>query len=192
MSNIIYGIDYGNLIFSKRRELDQQAYSNYYNTVRGELLLFNEWYGTPHHIKYIQTHLRKIKLKKIMKAKILIEKEIKFVKVEVAVRYDDEDIPYDFPLRKGDVWSAKIDIDKGQIIGWPKGKSGQLAMKVCDQGTYTLFDENEEEVLKIEEDYVPNSLLPGKYGDYIDLKINEDGIITNWYKNPSIEDFLEN
>ena len=70
------------------------------------------------------------------------EVELKYVKLQVAVRYEDEDMANDFPHREGDIWSPTIDLDSGQIL------------------------------------------------DYIDFNINENGVITNWYSNPSIEDFI--
>ena len=128
-----------------------------------------------------------------MKAIIKVEKvvEIKYVKVEVAVRYDEEDIPNDFPLRNGDMWCAVIDIDNGIVMDWPKGEKGNLEMKICDEGSYYLLDENYKTILSIEEDYVPNKLLPGSYGDYLKLDIGENGVISNWYSIPSIEDFID-
>lgn len=42
----------------------------------------------------------------------------------------------------------------------------------------------------LENEYVPNGIVPGEYGDYIDLKINADGIITNWPKNPDCSKFF--
>lgn len=127
-----------------------------------------------------------------MKVIIKVKKEIDItqVKVDVAVRYDEEDIPKDFPFRTGDMWSAVIDIDKGQVIGWPIGQKGNLSMKVCDEGSYYLMDAEGNTILSIENDYVPNNLLPGKHGDYIDLHINENGIITNWYSEPDFSDFI--
>lgn len=127
-----------------------------------------------------------------MKAIIKVEKEveIKYVKIQVAVRYEEEDIPNDFPLRSGDMWNAIIDIDNGVIMDWPKGEKGNLEMKICDEGSYYLLDENYDTILSIEEDYVPNKLLPGSYGDYLKLHIGENGVISNWYSKPSIEDFL--
>ena len=127
-----------------------------------------------------------------MKTTIKVEKEveIKYVKVQVAVRYEEEDIPNDFPLRRGDRWNAIIDIDNGIVMDWPKGEKGNLEMKICDEGSYYLLDENYETILSIEEDYVPNKLLPGSYGDYLKLHIGENGVISNWYSKPSIEDFL--
>jgi hypothetical protein len=131
-----------------------------------------------------------------MKRVIVIQKEvdIKKVRVSVAVRYDEEDIPNDFPMRSGNMWNATIDIETGKILDWPQGKSGNLHMKVCDEGSYYLLDENDEEVLSIEGDYVPNGLIPGTYGDYIDLKIDSTGTITNWYSESkiSISDFEDN
>ena len=117
------------------------------------------------------------------------EVDIKWVQMDLAVRYDDEDIPYDFPLRKGDLWSAKVEIDTGKIEGWPQGKTGEMYMKVCDEGSYWLMDADGNVIDAIERDYVPNSLIPGEYGDYVELNIDENGIITNWLKHPSLEDF---
>lgn len=128
-----------------------------------------------------------------MKAIIKVEKEveIKYVKLQVAVRYDEEDMPSDFPHRKNDFWSPTIDVDNGQILEWEKGRSIDLHMKVCDDGSYYLLDGNKNLILSIEQDYVPNKLIPGEYGDYIIMNINENGIITNWKSNPSISDFTE-
>jgi len=126
-----------------------------------------------------------------MKAKIKVEKEvdIAMVKVDVAVRYGEEDIHSDFPLRRGDTWSAIINIDEGRVLDWPEGETGHLSMKVCDEGSYYLLDSAGNTVLSIEGGYVPNNLLPGRYGDYIDLHIGKNGFITNWYSKPSISDF---
>lgn len=72
-------IDYGDLIFSKRLELDKKAYAKYYNDYfdKSEFdegyasvmadgpLTFNSWYGSDLHKRYVQLFLRKQKLKKI-------------------------------------------------------------------------------------------------------------------------------
>jgi hypothetical protein len=118
------------------------------------------------------------------------EVEIKFVKVALAVRYDEEDMPNDFPLRSGDMWNATIEIDTGKILDWPAGKSGEFYMKVCDCGNYYLLDENKAVVASIEEDYVPNGVIPGEYGDYAEFKINESGIVKNWPKSPRLDAFF--
>lgn len=127
-----------------------------------------------------------------MKAKIKVEKEIeiKTVRIAVAVRYDEEDIPNDFPLRNGDMWTADVEIDTGQIQNWPQGRVEHLYMKVCDEGSYTLFGESGERVAELENEYVPRGLVPGQYGDYIDLVIDANGIITNWPKKPDLSEFF--
>ena len=65
------GIDYGGLIFSKRFEIDQKAYSKYYDDYfdNNELqtLTYNAWWGTELHKKYATPLLRKMKLEKIEK-----------------------------------------------------------------------------------------------------------------------------
>lgn len=126
-----------------------------------------------------------------MKATIKVKKEIeiKYVQLNVSVRYEDEDMPYDFPFRDNDMWNPLIDIDKGKIVDFEYHERWPLHMKVTDSGSYYLLDENKEVVLKIEDDYVPNSLIPGSYGDYIEINILPDGTIDNWYEKPSIKDF---
>ena len=119
------------------------------------------------------------------------EVEVASVEIDVPVRYDEEQISRDFPLRYGDSWRASIDIDSGQIKDWPAGKSGRLHLKVCDCGIYTLRAPDGSELAAIVENYVPNRLIPGSYGDDIDLIIDENGIVTNWPKEPSLEDFTE-
>lgn len=48
--------------------------------------------------------------------KIPTEIDIRYVRVHLPVRYEDEDMPYDFPFRNGDWWTAVIDIDSGKIL----------------------------------------------------------------------------
>lgn len=85
MGHIINGIDYGDLIFSKRLKIDQLAYTKYYNSFFMENieivddnliveiecidspLTYNQWYGTDLHRQYANMILRKKKLEKINK-----------------------------------------------------------------------------------------------------------------------------
>lgn len=130
-----------------------------------------------------------------MKANIKITKEVdlKIVRIVLPVRYEDEQIPYDFPCRIGDVWKANIEIDTGKIVEWEQGKTGDMKLKVVDEGSYTLIDSDNNDVLSIKEGYVPNQLLPptNGYGDYVHFIIDENGFITNWYKSPSVEQFYD-
>jgi len=129
-----------------------------------------------------------------MKAEILLptEVEISHIKMSLSVRYEEEDMPNNYPFRKGDMWNIVVNVDTGKIEGWPEGiEPRELYMKVCDEGTYTLLTPTGTEIVERENDYVPHSMVPGQYGDYIDFKIDEKGVITNWPKNPSVEDFFE-
>lgn len=120
-----------------------------------------------------------------------VEAVAKHLKMSVAVRYGDEDMPFDAPMREGDIWKAMIDLSEGRVLDWPMGQTLSFEdMKVCDQGTYILFDADNNEITRIE-GYVPNKLLPGKYGDYLSLDIDETGKITNWLDRPSLKDFME-
>lgn len=103
------------------------------------------------------------------------------IRLNVAVRYGEEDIPNDFPFRRGDVWNVTVDIDTGKIHDWPQGKTAKIYMKVCDQGNYYLLSAGNIELVSRENDYVP-SCIPGEYGDYIEFDIAEDGTVANWKK----------
>ena len=81
----------------------------------------------------------------------------------------------------------------GEIINFPKNIKINLNMKVTDEGIYKLLDENDEEIAMLYQEYVPDSYtIPGKYGDYIDFKI-ENGCIKNWYseKKRTYDEFFE-
>lgn len=123
--------------------------------------------------------------------KLDAEVEIKWVDIEVEVRYGDEDIPYDFPGRTGDTWKAKVDIDTGHIEGYPRGQPFDLHMKVVDAGSYAIRGKDDNLIAEIDGDYVPHGVVPGEYGDYLVLKIDNDGVITNWPKSPNISAFFE-
>lgn len=132
-----------------------------------------------------------------MKATITIEKEIdiKTVLVKAQVRYWEDAVINGVadekgiltPCREGNLWCPEIDIDTGVILNWPKDTTADIHFKVCDAGSYYLKDGYGNIVLQRENDYVPNDLIPGGYGDYIEMHIDGDGKIANW--NPSFDDF---
>lgn len=129
-----------------------------------------------------------------MKIKVPVPTEIEVsrVLIHLPVDYDEEDIPNNFPLRAGDVWEAKVDIDNGRIENWPADPQWRecfLNMKVRDGGTYTLLGPDGKVIACLKEEYVPHGLIPGEYGDYVKLKIN-DGVITNWPKKPRLDKFF--
>lgn len=107
------------------------------------------------------------------------EFDVSTVDIVVPVRYGDEDIPFDAPLRTGNVWRATVDVTTGIIANWPQGKVLDLHMKVCDEGSYFVRDYHHTVVYSREVDYVP-SWIPGEYGDYVVMKIDTTGHIEGW------------
>jgi hypothetical protein len=126
-----------------------------------------------------------------MKFKRMIETEIdvKYVKISVPVRYENEDIAFNAPLRDGNTWSAIVDIDTGQIIDWPQGQPLYLSMKVCDEGHYSLLDSEQNKIADHQCYYVPHCTVPGEYGDYIKLDIDTAGVIQNWKPDGTFSGF---
>lgn len=121
------------------------------------------------------------------------EVEITHVRIAAAVNYEEDEIPNDFPGRIHDVWHADINIDTGKIEGWPQGRVEDMFLTVKDSGSYYLIDANSQKGTPIasrENDYAPNDLIPGKYGDTIELKIDGNGIVTNWPKNPDVSQLI--
>lgn len=117
---------------------------------------------------------------------------VKFVSVRLPAK-DSDDFPSNFPLIHFvyDCWDATIDSTTGRILDWPDNFGARLlSYHVGDQGSYHLLDKNMNTIASIEHDYVPES-IPGKYGDYVNFIINEDGFITNWPKDPNFEHFFQ-
>lgn len=126
-----------------------------------------------------------------MKLSIPVIREVNatHIKCEMAVRYEEEDIPNDFPGRNGDQLTLLLEIDTRKVVGWPAGRTAEFSMKVCDQGRYTLLAG--DEVLAVrDESYVP-SCVPGSYGDYFNGVIDGNGVI-KWQPRQDyiIEDFF--
>ena len=131
-----------------------------------------------------------------MKTTIKIEKEvdIKKIKIDIAPRYiGDDDMPTDFPLltENKSAWIAVVGVDTGVIENWPQGEEREMHVKVCDAGSYHLIDESDNVIGSIINSYVPNGIVPGSYGDYVELKIDGTGKITNWPSSPDLSEFFE-
>lgn len=116
----------------------------------------------------------------------------KYIKAEAEVRYwedayvngvEDEDGSL-IPLREGNLWVPIIDLETGEVIGWPKGTTADIHYKVCDQGEYFFLDENFKKIAKYDSDYVPDRFFcfgeDRGYGDYMIMKINENGFIEDF------------
>jgi hypothetical protein len=117
------------------------------------------------------------------------EVEVKYLLAKCGVRYwedatvnEEEDEQGDLiPCRDGDYWCPLINIETGVIENWEKGKIADIHYKICDDGVYTLLDENKNEIKSIE-GYVPNTMCPKEngYGDYVIMDIDENGKISDW------------
>jgi len=135
-----------------------------------------------------------------VKIKTIKEVEVKYLKVDVGVRYwedatvnGQEDTNGDLiPFRKGDRWKILIDVETGIIKEWPTGTIADIHYKVCDDGIYKLLDE-EASILRWIEGYVPKifDLYRDSYGDYIIMKIDSTGMIKGWNNEASLDDFEE-
>lgn len=124
--------------------------------------------------------------------KITIQRpvEVEARTLSIVIPLDLDETPPNFPLNESGLWKARIDIDTGRIVNWPEDRPEKFEMheKVVDQGSYELLDENDKRLAFIS-DYVPNRVIPGEFGDYIEIEI-ENGAITNWRK-PTEEDLVD-
>lgn len=115
----------------------------------------------------------------------------KFIEVSAAVRYwedtyvngQEDSLGNLIPCSNGDLWEPVIDLENGQIQGWPHGTKADVHYKVCDQGQYWLLDGHMNRIAKWRGDYVPNDYLchgDNGFGDYMIFEVNEDGKIEKW------------
>lgn len=137
---------------------------------------------------------------KTMKFTFEIKKsvEVAFLQVSAGVRsWEDatvngqEDTEGNLiPCRNGDYWEPWIDVNTGQIMNWTQGIKADIHYKVCDDGKYTLQTITGT-AIKIKEGYVPDIMCPSGqgYGDYIIMKVDENGMIEQW--KPTLSGFSD-
>jgi hypothetical protein len=124
-----------------------------------------------------------------IKFKETVEKQVKYLKAEIGVRYwedadvngtEDEDGSL-IPCRVGDSWCPLIDLETGTICDWPEGTTASTHYKVCDAGVYHLLDA-EKNVVRSINGYVPKIMCPKEsgYGDYVIMDIDAAGKIGQW------------
>lgn len=133
-----------------------------------------------------------------MKLTLRIEKEfdVRFLAVAAGIRYAENVVMNgescnelsEIPLQDGGYWKCIIDVDAGIILNWPEGTTAKFYSKVCDDGTYSILDENKQPI-KTYQGYVPDCLAidDSGYGDYIIMTIDGTGKIKNW--EPSFGEF---
>lgn len=134
-----------------------------------------------------------------MKIKLKIEKEfeVKYLQAKCGARYwedsringvEDTEEGENIPCKEGDYWCPLIELETGKILNWEIGKTAEIYYKCCDDGFYSLLDE-EKTIVKQVEGYVPEIMCPVEngYGDYVIMNIDENGQIQNW--NPDFSYF---
>ena len=92
------------------------------------------------------------------------------------------------PCRVEDDWCPLIELATGKIRNWVPGTTADIHYKVCDDGSYALLDADQNVITKYD-GYVPALLWPegDGFGDYIIMKVDEDGMIANW--KPTFKEF---
>lgn len=78
-------------------------------------------------------------------------------------------------------WRPVIDLDKGQILNWPKDKEAKICYKVVDE-FYCILNDSNGDCVSEYNDYVPRCMQLDEegYGDYIYITIDSEGYIKNW------------
>lgn len=107
--------------------------------------------------------------------------------------WNEELYTNEYPLVSGGMWTGLINLQTRKLLNWKREYGNMfLQAKVRDEGTYFLLDKDQKPFCKLV-GYVPNGLIPDEYGfgDYVRLRINDDGFIENWLVNPNFSEFLE-
>ena len=133
-----------------------------------------------------------------MKIKIIKEVEVEacLIDVDAHVRYP-EDISFEHkngfwyecnadnpecPCIEDHQWRPIININTGKIINWDAPIKCHVFAKVCDEFKCKIKGLNGEDIITYE-GYVPSfmAIEDSGYGDYIDMIVEEDGTIKDWY-----------
>jgi hypothetical protein len=127
--------------------------------------------------------------------------DIVTMRIIIPIGYE-EDILNHFSIEKTDElsgynkktkeWTIDVDLKTATVRNWKKGVSGYFFDKIRDKGSYCLLD-SFDNVVKYKHHYVPNKAIPPKKGfdDYIELNIDANGKITNWYETPDFSAFKD-
>jgi len=127
-----------------------------------------------------------------MKLTVMQPTEIDVEYVQLTLPVGGSSMPIDFPLRDGDVWTALISIDDGQINDWPVVRHGgayRVVVPVAHDATCELLT-YDFKVLAESRGGVNYDLIPPFNNSYVLLNISSAGTITNWPDNPDVSDFF--
>lgn len=146
-------------------------------------------------------------------------KNVKYIRLVLPVRYEEEDMPNCMPFRNGNIFDITYDVKSGDIldfmkqvididgiIEWNSAENRVSAnmlednlifelndLKVTDEGKYYLLDKDLNVLYSLIEEYVPDRYsVDGEYGDYIHLHIDlKNGKILNIKKDATFQEFKE-
>ena len=127
-----------------------------------------------------------------MKLTVMQPTEIDVEYVQLTLPVSGTNMPLDFPLRDGDVWTALISIDDGQINDWPVVRHGgayRAMVPVAHNATCELLT-YDFKVLAESRGGVNYDLIPPFNNSYVHLNISSAGVITNWPVNPDVSGFF--
>ena len=114
--------------------------------------------------------------------------------IEWELQQNGEQPRMPFAIKDGNEyrWKLTIDLENGKILDWPKGVMASVHYKVCDDGTYTLLDENNDEI-ESKDCYVPDLLAinDSGFGDYIIFNVDENGNIEDWWDESRLAGLIE-
>lgn len=104
----------------------------------------------------------------------------------IKIDYNSE-INISRPIIERKYWNIIIDAKTGYVENWQLGTMASVEYRVCDDGYYRFYNENNNNILELKQSYVPECLdlydnyyrNPSK-GKYIIYVINKEGYIENW------------
>lgn len=129
--------------------------------------------------------------------------DVKYLQVNAGVRYWKDATVNDvvdeqgdlIPCRDGDYWKPLIELETGKILNWKEGVNADINYIVCDNGVYQLLGNDHAPIVNYD-GYAPKCLSIGDngwdngYGDYIIMKVDENGMIQNWPEKVDLLDSL--
>lgn len=131
--------------------------------------------------------MKKINMKIYKKVIEAVDWKYLIIRVKLRGHEGDELITDEFFELEDENLNICIDVDKRKIINYKGNKPFNLHLKAVDSGTY-VFKDCYGNIFYTLQDYVPNGIIPGAYGDYIELNIDDCGFITNWKKTLYLDD----
>ncbi|MDR1924787.1 MAG: hypothetical protein LBQ66_10475 [Planctomycetaceae bacterium] len=148
-------------------------------------------------MRYSSDYHKQLTLKKTMQKNVkkTVPENVKWLEVDLPYYLIEgtnfsEYVPSNLRFKSRLVF--KVDVKTGTIQNWKSDGKCDFCFRVAKKGVYKLYDENYN-LLYVIHGRSPYRLIPegGGFGYYITLDVREDGLIVNWFHEPSIIDFLE-